>query len=262
MGNRVTVRTLRQMHANGERIVCLTAYDSFTAEVAEAAEVDLVLVGDSLGNVVQGLPTTLPVSLEDIRYHLKIVRRFVTRALLVADLPFGTYEAGPSAALQSAIVLMKEGADAVKLEGDRPDAIAALVSAGIPVMGHLGFTPQHVHAFGGYVVQGRGEQASAVLEAAQRIAAAGCFGMVLEMIPADLAGEITRAVPVPTIGIGAGPQCSGEIQVVHDVLGWSSRTPKHARAFHNGREAAISAAKTYGQSVRNHEFPSEENSFR
>lgn len=243
-----------------ERVVCLTAYDVMSAEMADAAGVDLVLVGDSLGNVIQGNETTIPVELEDIGYHTRAVKRGLKDALLVADLPFGSYQSSVEQAVDSAVYLMKCGAEAVKLEGDYPEAIAACVKAGIPVMGHVGFTPQSVNGFGGFKVQGR-DDGDAILEVSKRLDDAGAFGIVLELMPGELAGRITAAVSCLTIGIGAGIECDGEIQVWHDVMGLSSKTFKHAKAYVAGRELIVRGIGEYSQDVRSKAFPSEDNTF-
>ena len=261
MSEKVTAPGLKRMRDAGDKIVCITAYDFPSALIADEAGVDLVLVGDSLGNVIQGHETTIPVELEEICYHTRIVRRGIQRALLVADLPFGSYNVSTEQAIDSSIKLMKAGADAVKLEGDYHDAIYAIVKAGIPVMGHVGFTPQSIHNFGGAKVQGRGDNANIVLSCAQSIESAGAFGIVLELIPAELARHITDGLAIPTIGIGAGANCSGEIQVWHDILGISRKQHKHTKFYMNGRMDMLSAVKSYDDDVRNSTFPTPENSF-
>jgi 3-methyl-2-oxobutanoate hydroxymethyltransferase len=258
MSGKVTVPRIRAMRAQGERIVCITAYDALFGRLADEAGADLVLVGDSVGNTLLGYENTLPVTLDDIVRHTRAVRAGLGRALLVADMPFGSYESGTEDAIRHAVLLIKNGAEAVKLEGNHPDTVAALVAAGIPVMGHVGMTPQHVHRFGGFRIQGR-DNAEEVLQAACRLDEAGCFAMVLELIPGDLAARITQSVQCPTIGIGAGPACSGEIQVIYDVLGFSEKTYKHARAFASLRHQSADALSAYVASVRKREFPTEEN---
>jgi len=261
MSDKITAPSLKRMRDAGEKIVCLTAYDYPSALIADEAGVDVVLVGDSLGNVVQGHETTIPVELDDICYHVRNVRRGLNRALLVADLPFGSYNVSTEQAMESSIRLMKAGADAVKLEGDYGDAIREIVKAGIPVMGHVGFTPQSIHNFGGAKVQGRGTGADAIIAHSQSIEAAGAFGIVLELIPAELATRITEALTIATIGIGAGPNCSGEIQVWHDIMGLSQKAHKHTKFYTNAREAMLQAAKSYTGDVKNGDFPGPENSF-
>lgn len=243
-----------------ERVVCLTAYDVMSAEMADAAGVDLVLVGDSLGNVILGYETTIPVELEDIGYHVRAVKRGLKEALLIADLPFGSYQGSTEQALESAVYLMKCGAEGVKLEGDYPEAIVACVKAGIPTMGHVGFTPQSVNGFGGFKVQGR-EDGDEILAVANRLDEAGAFGIVLEMMPAELSAKITASVDCLTIGIGGGLHCDGEIQVWHDVLGLSAKQYKHAKAFVSGREIFVEGIGQYVSDVRSGKFPGDENSF-
>ncbi|MFM9873302.1 MAG: 3-methyl-2-oxobutanoate hydroxymethyltransferase [Fimbriimonadaceae bacterium] len=259
MGKKRTAPGLMDLKGK-ERVVCLTAYDVMSAEMAEAAGVDLVLVGDSLGNVILGYETTLPVELEDVGYHVRAVKRGLKEALLIADLPFGSYQCSTEQAVESAVYLMKCGAEGVKLEGDYPEAIAACVKAGIPMMGHVGFTPQSVNGFGGFKVQGR-DDGDEILEVAQRLDEAGAFGIVLEMMPSVLAERITASVGCLTIGIGGGVKCDGEIQVWHDVLGLSAKQYKHAKAFVSGRELFIEGIGKYVVDVRNGNFPGEENSF-
>jgi 3-methyl-2-oxobutanoate hydroxymethyltransferase len=261
MANKISAPKLIQMHQEKQRIVCLTVYDFTSAQIANLAGVDMMLVGDSVGNVIQGHSTTIPVSLEDIEYHVASVSRTQPNALVVADLPFGSYNISPEQAVESSIRLMKAGAEAVKLEGAYTEEISAINKAGIPVMGHVGFTPQSVHAFGGFKVQGRGSQGDKVLEQAVSIQNAGAFGIVLELIPADLAARITAQLSIPTIGIGAGVECSGEVQVWHDVLGLSERQMKHTKFYASGRESFVNALSAYADDVRNRAFPGEEQSF-
>jgi 3-methyl-2-oxobutanoate hydroxymethyltransferase len=261
MSDKVTAPSLKRMRDAGEKIVCITAYDFPSALIADESGVDLILVGDSLGNVIQGHETTIPVDLEDIVYHVRCVRRGCSRALLVADLPFGSYNVSTEQAIESSIKLMKSGADAVKLEGDYSDAIRGIVKAGIPVMGHVGFTPQSIHNFGGARVQGRGDNAEVVLSTAQSIESSGAFGIVLELIPSELAGHITDGLSIPTIGIGAGLRCSGEIQVWHDILGLTNKQHKHTRFFMNARAEMNAAVGQYAKEVKAGSFPSAENSF-
>jgi len=246
----------------GGRIVCVTAYDTPSARIADTAGVDLVLVGDSLGNVLLGYENTLPVTLEDMIHHVKAARRGCSRALLAADMPFGSFQVSVEETIRSGIELVKAGAEAVKLEGAYTEAIQGLVRAGIPVMGHIGMTPQSVNVFGGYRVQGRGESAECLLREAKQIAEAGAFCIVLEMVPAQVAETITNEVPIPTIGIGAGPNCDGEIQVFHDLLGFSPEKPyKHTRRYLEGWHLCTEALKLYAADVRAKRFPTRENSF-
>jgi 3-methyl-2-oxobutanoate hydroxymethyltransferase len=259
MAEKMTAPKLRSM--KGQRIVCVTAYDAPSARMADAAGVDLILVGDSLGNAVLGYQNTLPVTLDQMVHHTRAAAAGCEWALLVADLPFGSYQSSPAQAVESAVALIKAGAEAVKLEGAYIEAIEAIVRAGIPVMGHVGMTPQSVNAFGGFRVQGRGDRAELVLQAATAVEEAGVFSMVLEVIPGVVAKRVTETVGVPTIGIGAGVQCDGEIQVWHDVLGISPETFKHAKAFIDGKTVITEALKEYAESVRNRSFPGEENTF-
>ncbi len=259
MGKRVTVPSLRQMRASGTRIVCVTAYDVTFGALADEAGVDVVLVGDSVGNTTLGLRDTIGVSLADMVHHVKATRAGVKDALLVADLPFGSYGASIAQTVESSALLMKAGAEAVKFEGDYPEAIAACIKAGIPVMGHLGFTPQSVNVFGGHKVQGRGDSGDAIIDAARRMADAGAFGVVLELVPAVLAARITAEVDLPTIGIGAGAGCDGQVQVLHDVLGLSGRVFKHAKPMIDGRRLVLEALRGYSEEVRDGAFPTEAN---
>lgn len=261
MADKVTAPKIRAMKGSGNKVVSVTAYDAYFGRLADEAGVDFILVGDSVANVVLGYPNTVPVTLEEITHHVRAVRRGVSRALLVADLPFGSYNSSVAQAVDSAVVLMKAGAEAVKLEGEYPEAIAAMVKAGIPVMGHVGMTPQSVNVFGGFRVQGKGDAGDRVLESAQAIDDAGAFSIVLELIPAHLAKRITEAISIPTIGIGGGPDCDGQIQVIHDILGLSSDTFKHAKRYAEGESAFLKGLRDYSCEVRNETFPMAENSF-
>lgn len=261
MVDRVTAPKLQKMREKSEKIVCVTAYDTLSGALAQEAGVDVILVGDSLGNTVLGYETTLPVTMDDIIHHLRAVRRVVNGPLLVADMPFGSYNVSPEQATQNAITLMKSGAEAVKLEGDYPEAIDMIFRAGIPVMGHVGFTPQSVHRFGGFKVQGRGKQGEELIKISQTLESNGAFAVVLELIPAELAKSLTNSLSIPTIGIGAGPDCSGEIQVFHDIMGLSEHSFKHSRQFAKGRQILTNAMKDYVANVRQGQFPSQDNSF-
>lgn len=256
---KVTAPRIRGMKARGERVVCLTAYDVLTGHLADEAGADLVLVGDSVGNTVLGYDTTLPVELSDIEHHVRAARRGVHRAMLVADLPFGSYGASVSQAVESAVRLVKAGADGVKLEGTYLNEIEAILKVGIPVMGHVGMTPQSVHNFGGFRVQGRGDDGAEVLDAAREIERAGAFSIVLELIPSALAKSITEAMEIPTIGIGAGPDCAGEIQVIHDILGLAPEVFRHSRPYVQGRQLFTDALSTYVADVREGRFPTTDN---
>lgn len=256
----MTAPRLRGMKAKGEKIVFVTAYDFTSGSIADAAGVDAILVGDSVGNVLLGYNSTLPVTLADMVYHVSACSRGVNHALLVGDLPFGSYQSGISSAVDSSVALMRAGAEAVKLEGDYHEEIRAIVKAGIPVMGHLGFTPQSVNAFGGHKVQGR-EGSAAYVDSALRLQDAGAFSIVLELMPSAVAVEVTAALDIPTIGIGAGVGCDGQVQVFHDVLGLGERTFRHATAFVDGRRLFVDGLSTFAAKVRSGTFPTEENSF-
>jgi 3-methyl-2-oxobutanoate hydroxymethyltransferase len=261
MPEKITAPRVRAMKQKGEKIVCLTAYDAPFAALVDRAGVDLVLVGDSVGNVVLGYDSTLGVTLEHMVHHTKAVRAGVRHALLVGDLPFGSYQESPEQAVRSAVALVRAGAEAVKLEGLYEEAVAAIVRAGIPVMGHLGMTPQSVHQFGGFRVQGKGEEGEAVVDAAKALEAAGAFSIVLELIPASLSRRVTGAVSIPTIGIGAGEGCDGQIQVLHDVLGFGEGRFRHAKRYVEGASLLGEAIARYAQEVRGGTFPEEEHSF-
>lgn len=265
MPDKITTRTLQQMKAHRQRIVAVTAYDYPSAQLADAAGVDVILVGDSVANTVLGYETTLPVRLETMLHHLQAVRRGVQRALLVADMPFLSYGVSVEDAVYNAGALMQAGAEAVKVEGASPrvlESIRAMVGVGIPVMAHLGLTPQSIHQFGGYRLQGRtASEQEALLQAAQAVQEAGAFSLVLEVIPASLAQRITESVPIPTIGIGAGVHCDGEIQVWHDILGLSVQTYKHTKRYAALRETILSALRQYADEVRQRQFPTPAQSF-
>jgi 3-methyl-2-oxobutanoate hydroxymethyltransferase len=261
---RITVPWVTGAPGRGERLVMVTAYDFPQGRTADAAGVDLVLVGDSLAMVVLGHPDTLAVTVGEMLHHVKAVRRGVERALLVADMPFGSFHLGPEQAVGSALRFVKEGgAQAVKIEGARPDVIAALAGAEIPVMAHLGLTPQSLHRFGGFKVQGRGEAAAAaLLEAAAAVEEAGAFSLVLECVPAELAAEVTRRVAIPTIGIGAGPGCDGQVLVYHDLLGMEERiAPRFVRRYAELGCAGREAVAAFADDVRAGRFPSAAESF-
>jgi 3-methyl-2-oxobutanoate hydroxymethyltransferase len=248
------------------RITCLTAYDFPTARLVDQAGVDIVLVGDSLAMVVLGYENTLPVTLEEMLHHTRAVRRGVHRALLVADMPFGTFQNGTSEAVHNAMRFIKEaGAAAVKIEGGerRMDLVARLVEAEIPVMGHIGLTPQSLHTLGGFRVQGKtAETAEALVRDAQALAAAGAFSIVVEAVPREIAARITQSVPVPTIGIGAGPDCDGQVLVLSDILGLhDGHTPKFARRYAEVGEVIRDAAARFVDDVQKGEFPSDAESY-
>lgn len=261
MEGKRTAPKIRAMKASGEPIVCLTAYDYPSGSLAEEADVDVVLVGDSLGNVILGHDSTLPVTLDDMLRHVEAVRRAVRTPLLVADMPFGTYESGVEHAVDSAVALMKAGAEAVKLEGVHPEAIRAILNAGIPVMGHIGFTPQHIHAFGGHRVQGRGDAANALIEQAGTLDPLGVFAIVLELVPIESAQKVTEVISCPTIGIGAGPYCDGQIQVFHDVVGLTKKRYRHAGRYTDGYALFLDGLQRYVKDVRGGQFPTEDHAF-
>lgn len=261
MGDKRTAPGLIRLKSKQQKIVTITCYDFTSAQIAEAAGVDVILVGDSLGNVIQGHETTLPVTLEDICYHVACVAPAVENSLLVADMPFGTYNSSVSQAVDSAVELMRAGAGAVKLEGPYLEEIRAIHKAGIPVMGHAGLTPQSVHNFGGFKVQGKGDNASILLEICQQIEAAGAFSIVLELVESEIAGKISKELTIPTIGIGAGAGCDGQVQVWHDLLGLNETIFKHAKPYVNGRQLFVDGIRQYVDEVRSGEFPGKENSF-
>ena len=263
---RITTQTLQEMKRLGTPVAMLTAYDYTSARLLDAAGVDVLLVGDSASNVMAGFETTLPITLEHMIYHAQSVVRGVQRALVVVDLPFGSYQGNAKEALQSAIRIMKEtGAHAVKMEGGEPilPAVERIVTAGIPVMGHLGLTPQSIYRFGTYKVRAREEEEADRLRAdAKRLEEAGGFAMVLEKIPASLAQEITTSVSVPTIGIGAGAGCDGQVLVTHDLLGLTTDfNPRFVRRYARLDEVVTEAVQTYIADVRTRAFPAEEESY-
>jgi len=256
---------LQTMVDQGEKLVMVTAYDAPTARIADAAGADVILVGDSLGNVCLGFENTLPVTMAMMRHHLEAVARVRPNAFLMADLPFLSYHLSVEDALRNASVLIRAGAQAVKLEGgsSRVPVIRALVDAGIPVMGHLGLTPQSLHSIGGYRVQGREEtQALSLLEDAKRLEDAGCFSILLECVPKELAAIITKTLNVFTIGIGAGSNCSGQVLVFHDVLGLHQGPyPKFVRKYMDGFNQMVIALSEWSDDVKNGIFPSEQESY-
>ncbi|MBS3985266.1 MAG: 3-methyl-2-oxobutanoate hydroxymethyltransferase [Selenomonadales bacterium] len=232
---RISIHELKKMKAAGQKIAALTAYDYPTAKLVDECGIPIILVGDSLGMVVLGLESTIPVTMEVMLHHVAAVARGAKRAIIVGDMPFGTYHLSSEDALRNAIRLVQQGgATAVKLEGGVTVAaqVERIVSSGIPVMGHIGLTPQYVHQLGGYKVQGKSaDAAERLLADAKALESAGVFSVVLECMPSSLAAEISQSVAVPTIGIGAGPHCDGQIQVISDVLGLSDYIPKHAKQF-------------------------------
>jgi len=262
---KVTVRTIRDMKAERVRIVSVTAYDYPSARLADEAGVDLILVGDSLGMVVLGYESTIPVTLSEMAHHLKAVVRAQPRALVVADLPFLSFQTSAEDAVRNSGRLMKRGAEAVKLEGGRRmlPQIEAILAADIPVLGHLGLTPQSVHQFGGYRVQGRGrEAADALLEDALALERAGCFSIVLEGVPLELGREITEALKIPTIGIGAGVHCDGQVLVLHDLIGMTfSKPARFVRRYAEAGDIIRNAIAAFREDVRAGRYPSIEESY-
>jgi 3-methyl-2-oxobutanoate hydroxymethyltransferase len=264
--SKITVPHILDLKSGPAKITCLTAYDYPTARLVDEAGIDLILVGDSLAQVVLGQDSTLAVTVEEMLHHLRAVRRATRRALLVADLPFGSYHLGETEALRTSVRYLKEGgAEAVKIEGGRKRSalIRRLLDAEIPVLGHIGLTPQSVHAFGGYRVQGKSfESASELLDDAQAVEDAGAFGLVLEGIPRELAAVITKRLRIPTIGIGAGPDCDGQILVLHDLLGLSFAPPaKFVRPYANLADGLREAFARFRDDVRAGRYPDDRESY-
>ncbi|OJW45954.1 MAG: 3-methyl-2-oxobutanoate hydroxymethyltransferase [Thiobacillus sp. 65-1059] len=260
----ITLSTLKTMHGNDEKIAVLTCYDASFARVLDAAGVDVLLVGDSLGMVVQGHATTLPVKLAEMAYHTRCVAAGTERAFIVADLPFGSYQPSPERAFAAAARLMAAGAHMVKLEGGAvmADTVAFLTRRGIPVCAHLGLLPQSVNQLGGYRVQGREDAAAAQLIAdARALEAAGAGLIVLEMVPAALAKAVTGALTIPTIGIGAGADCSGQVLVLYDMLGLYPRAPRFSKNFLAGSDGIEAAVRAYVAAVKDGSFPAAEHAF-
>jgi 3-methyl-2-oxobutanoate hydroxymethyltransferase len=263
---KVTTNTLQLMKKAGERIAMITAYDYSFARIMDGAGVDVILVGDSASNVMAGHETTLPITLDQMIYHAQSVVRGIHRCLVVVDLPFGTYQSNSDVALASAIRIMKEtGGHSVKMEGGEEilDSIQRTVSAGIPVMGHLGLTPQSIYKFGTYAVRAKDEEEAAKLKRdALLLQEAGCFALVLEKIPAALAREVTNNLHIPTIGIGAGPHTSGQVLVMHDMLGINTEfKPRFLRTYLNLHEQATQAVNQYVKDVKTGDFPNEGESY-
>ena len=267
MGDKITVPHILKMKQRGERISCLTAYDYSFARILDEAGVEMLLVGDSLGCVVQGGANTLAVTMDEMIYHTRLVARGRKRALVIGDMPFMSYQTGKDDALRNAGRFFKEaGAEAIKLEGGVAvqDAIRAIVDAGMPVMGHIGLTPQSVHQFGGYKIQGREKQRrEALLGDAVAVEQAGAFAVVLEGMPEDLAGEITERLAIPTIGIGAGLECDGQVLVIHDMLGlFDDFTPKFVKRYADVKQTMLGAVKEFVGEVKERKFPAAEHSFK
>ena len=263
---KVSAPSLRSSKQRGERLVCLTAYDYPTARIVDEAGIDIILVGDSLGNVVLGYGNTVPVTLDEILIHLKAVRRAVQRALLVADMPYGTFHTGDDDAVRNALRLVKEGgAEAIKLEGGhkRVHLVKRLVDEEVSVMGHIGLTPQSINQLGAYRVQGKtAEAARQLVDDAKALEDAGAFAIVLEVVPREIAQLITETVRIPTIGIGAGSHCDIQVLVIHDMLGLSfSKQARFVRPYANLREVMTDAVTRYADDVRNGTYPSNEESY-
>ncbi len=259
---KITTHVLSEMKHRGEKIAMLTAYDYSMARLIDMAGIDVILVGDSASNVMAGYTTTLPITLNQMIYHASSVMRAVERALVVVDMPFGTYQGNSKEALQSAIRIMKEsGANAIKMEGGQEivESINRILSAGIPVMGHLGLTPQSIHKFGTYVVRAtEHEEAERLKEDALILEKAGCFALVLEKIPAELAAEVQKMVKIPVIGIGAGNQVDGQVLVLHDMLGITQKfSPRFLRRYHNLTEEIKGSVGSYIKDVKTGDFPNE-----
>jgi 3-methyl-2-oxobutanoate hydroxymethyltransferase len=260
----ITVPWVAGARERGVPLVMVTAYDHPQGRTADAAGADIVLVGDSLAMVVLGYPDTLSVTMDEMLHHTRAARRGVKRALLVADMPYGSFHLGADQAVANAMRFVKEaGAQAVKIEGARPEVVAAMVAAEVPVMAHLGLTPQSVHRFGGFKVQGREETARrAIVDAALAVEAAGSFALVLECVPADLAAEITDKLVIPTIGIGAGPRCGGQVLVYHDLLGLEERiAPRFVRRYAELGRLSRDGIERFAADVRDGRFPAPEESY-
>jgi 3-methyl-2-oxobutanoate hydroxymethyltransferase len=267
MAEKVTVPEIVKMKQRGEKITCLTAYDYSFARILDAAGIDILLVGDSLGCVIQGHENTLPVTMDHTIYHTRAVARGRKRALVVADMPFLSFQvSAEQAALNAGRFLQEAGAEAVKLEGGlvMQETIAKIVGLGIPVMGHVGLTPQSVHRFGGYKIQGKeSDQRQAILSDALAVEEAGGFAVVLEGMPAELAKEITDQLTIPTIGIGAGADCDGQVLVIHDMLGlFDDFRPKFVKRYAELKGVMTDAVKTFIAEVREQKFPAKEHSFK
>ncbi|NBW28291.1 MAG: 3-methyl-2-oxobutanoate hydroxymethyltransferase [Flavobacteriaceae bacterium] len=257
---RITTKSLIEMKSNGEKISMLTAYDFTMAKIVDSAGIDIILVGDSASNVMAGHETTLPITLDQMIYHASSVVRAIDRALVVVDLPFGSYQSDPKEALRSSIRIMKEsGSHAVKLEGGQEikDSIKKILNAGIPVMGHLGLTPQSIYKFGSYTVRAKEEEeAEKLLEDATMLEKIGCFALVLEKIPAHLAAKVAKSISIPVIGIGAGGDVDGQVLVIHDMLGMNNEfSPRFLRRYLNLYEEMTSAIGQYVKDVKSRDFP-------
>lgn len=261
MPKRTTIRDIRNKAADGQKISMVTAYDAFSARLVEQAGIDIALVGDSVGTTLQGRNDTLGVSMQDMLYHTEIVARSTERVLVIGDMPFGSYQVNEDQAMENAVAFLKAGANAVKLEGGAAvmPVIERMCEAGIPVMGHLGFTPQSTNITSGPRVNKSRDE---LMEDAESLADAGVFALVLEMVPSAIAQEITQAIKVPTIGIGAGPHTSGQVLVFHDMLGFSPEfSPKFLKRYLNFHQQALDALKQYKAEVEGGKYPGEEHSY-
>jgi 3-methyl-2-oxobutanoate hydroxymethyltransferase len=263
---KITTNTLLKMKAAGERISMITAYDFSFAKIFDNAGIDIILVGDSASNVMAGHETTLPITLDQMIYHASSVVRAINRCLVIVDLPFGSYQGNSKEALISAIRIMKEtGAHAIKLEGGEAvaESIKRIVGSGVPVMGHLGLTPQSIYKFGTYTVRAKEEvEAEQLKKDALLLQDAGCFGIVLEKIPATLAGEVSESLNIPTIGIGAGKHCNGQVLVMHDMLGINTEfKPRFLRQYLNLHEQVTGAVQHYIKDVKSNDFPNEQEQY-
>ena len=259
---RVTVKSLQEMKLDGEKISMLTSYDYTTAGIVDKSGIDVILVGDSASNIMAGHETTLPITLDQMIYHASSVIRAVERALVVVDLPFGTYQSDSQAALESAIRIMKEsGSHAVKLEGGKEikDSIKRIIKAGIPVMGHLGLTPQSIYKFGTYTVRAKEEkEAQQLISDAKLLEKIGCFAIVLEKIPSDLAKKVAKEVNIPIIGIGAGNKVDGQVLVLHDLIGMTKEfNPRFLRRYMNLHDEMIKAISSFSSDIKSGDFPNE-----
>lgn len=264
--SRVTVRSLQKMKVDGDKFTMLATYDYYTARILDEAGVDLLLVGDTLGMAFGGKETTLSVLLDHVAYHAEIVSRAATRAMIIGDMPFLTYQVNPDQAVANAGRLMQESnVHGVKLEGGRSmiPVIKRILQAGIPVMGHLGLTPQSVHRFGGFLVQGKDdESAQRLKQAAKALEEAGCFSIVLEAVPSNLAAEISESLTIPTIGIGAGPRCDGQVLVAPDMLGITGFKAKYLRQYADVAGTMRAAAEAFVRDVKQGEFPTPDESYK
>lgn len=264
MMSKVTTHSLREMKGRREKIAALTAYDFPTARLLDEAGIEVILIGDSAANVIYGHATTLPIGMPEMLYHTRAVAAGAKQALVVADMPFLSYQVSVESAIENAGALLKAGAEAVKIEGGAPlfQTVEQLIKLGIPVMGHLGLTPQSVHQLGGYRLQARAApEQEKLLQEARGLEAAGCFALVLEKVPCEPAGRVTRNLSIPTIGIGAGPECDGQILVLHDILGIFEQKYRFVKRYAELGRTIRDAATRYKQEVKEGKFPAEEHSY-